>query len=102
MHGHAKPASFHSSPQEAMTAPAEEFLYVACLREGTGVDAPDFLAVVDAEAGSIVRDALAERRRRASPLRLESLLVRVPRARPLALDRARLSLVAVPHRQRRG
>ena len=56
MHGHAKPASFHSSPQEAMTAPAEEFLYVACLREGTGVDAPDFLAVVDAEAGSIVHE----------------------------------------------
>ena len=26
MHGHAKPASFHSSPQEAMKAPAEEFL----------------------------------------------------------------------------
>ena len=29
----------------------EEFLYVACLHEGTGVEEPDFLAVVDAEEG---------------------------------------------------
>jgi selenium-binding protein 1 len=40
--------SFYASPAEAMRAPAEEFLYVACLHEGTGVDKPDFLAVVDA------------------------------------------------------
>ena len=39
-----------------MQAPPEEFLYLACLREGTGVDAPDFLAVVDAEDGSIVHE----------------------------------------------
>ena len=52
MHAHHdKPASFHSSPQEAMQAPPEEFLYLACLHEGTGVEAPDFLAVVDAEDG---------------------------------------------------
>ena len=44
-----KPASFHSSPQEAMQSPAEEFLCLACLHEGTAVGAPDFLAVVDAE-----------------------------------------------------
>ena len=49
--GHDKPASFHGSPQEAMQAPQEEFLYLACLHEGTGVEAPDFLAVVDAEEG---------------------------------------------------
>ena len=42
-----RPASFYSSPREALTAPREEFLYVACLHEGTGVDKPDFLAVVD-------------------------------------------------------
>ena len=36
------PASFFASPQEAMQAAPEEFLYVACLHEGTGVDAPDF------------------------------------------------------------
>ena len=52
MHAHHdKPASFHSSPQEAMQAPPEEFLYLACLHEGTGVEKPDFLAVVDAEEG---------------------------------------------------
>jgi selenium-binding protein 1 len=49
-------SSLHSSPQEAMQAPREEFLYVACLHEGTGVDKPDFLAVVDAEEGRIVHE----------------------------------------------
>ncbi len=44
--------TLHSSPEEAMQAPAEEFLYVACLHEGTGVDAPDFLAVVDTDPAS--------------------------------------------------
>jgi selenium-binding protein 1 len=53
---HVKPASFHRSPEEAMQAPPEEFLYVACLHEGTGVSAPDFLAVVDAEHGRIVHE----------------------------------------------
>jgi len=48
------PASFYGSPAEATRAPAEEFLYVACLHEGTGVDEPDFLAVVDAEEGRVV------------------------------------------------
>ena len=56
MHAHDKPASFHSSPQEALQAPPEEFLYLACLHEGTGVEQPDFLAVVDAEAGRIVHE----------------------------------------------
>ena len=51
-----KPASFYGSPQEALQAPPEEFLYLACLHEGTGVDAPDFLAVVDAEEGRIVHE----------------------------------------------
>ena len=37
----------YASPQEAMKAPREEFLYVACLYEGTGIREPDFLAVVD-------------------------------------------------------
>jgi len=55
-HEHGKPASFYSSPAEAMQAPQEEFLYLACLRVGTGVDAPDFLAVVDAEDGGIVHE----------------------------------------------
>jgi selenium-binding protein 1 len=48
--------SLHSSPQDAIAAPREGFLYVACLHEGTGVRAPDFIAVVDAEDGRIVRE----------------------------------------------
>src|SRR3954468_23414520 len=45
---------FHASPQEAMAGPREEYLYMACTREGTGVDEPDFVAVVDAVTGRIV------------------------------------------------
>jgi methanethiol oxidase len=55
-HEHVRPASFYGSPEEAMQAPREEFLYLTCLHEGTGVDAPDFLAVVDADEGRIVHE----------------------------------------------
>lgn len=55
-HTHDRPESFHGSPQEAMQARPEEFLYLACLHEGTGVKRPDFLAVVDAEDGRIVHE----------------------------------------------
>ena len=41
------PAPFHRSPADAQKAPPEEYLYVAAMRAGTGVEAPDFLAVVD-------------------------------------------------------
>jgi selenium-binding protein 1 len=51
-----KPASFHSSLQDAMQSPPEEFRYLACLHEGTGVGEPDFLAVVDAEEGRTVHE----------------------------------------------
>jgi selenium-binding protein 1 len=53
--GH-RPASFYASPEEALNAPREEFLYVACLHEGTGVDRPDFLAVVDCAESRIVHE----------------------------------------------
>jgi selenium-binding protein 1 len=53
-HQHERPPSFHASPQEALQAAPEEFLYLACLYEGTDVDEPDFIAVVDAESGAIV------------------------------------------------
>src|SRR5215475_4312485 len=49
-------STLHRTPQEAMQAPREELLYLACLHEGTGVDAPDFLAVVDAEHGRVVHE----------------------------------------------
>jgi methanethiol oxidase len=52
----ASDSSFHSSPREAISALAEEFLYVACLHEGTGVRAPDFIAVVDADEGRILHE----------------------------------------------
>jgi selenium-binding protein 1 len=48
--------SFWGSPREAIAAPPEEYLYLACLHEGTGVRAPDFIAVVDAEEGRIVHE----------------------------------------------
>jgi len=50
-----EPVFFHSSRQEAMQAPPEKLLYLACLHEGTSVEAPDFLAVVDAE-GRVVHE----------------------------------------------
>jgi len=37
----------YASPQEALQASPEEFLYVAALHTNTGIDEPDFLAVVD-------------------------------------------------------
>jgi hypothetical protein len=46
----------YASPQEAQNATPEEFLYLACLHEGTGVAAPDFIAVVTRRtAGSSTR-----------------------------------------------
>jgi selenium-binding protein 1 len=46
------PASFHRSPADAQQAPPEQYLYVAATRAGTAADAPDFLAVVDADPQS--------------------------------------------------
>src|SRR3954453_13901792 len=51
-----QPASFYGSPREALQAPPEELLYLACLHDGTGAGQPDFLAVVDAEQGRIVHE----------------------------------------------
>jgi len=48
--------SLYQSPEEAMAAPQEEFLYMACLHTGTGVEKPDFLAVVDAENGEVTHE----------------------------------------------
>ena len=84
--------SFSCLPADALRRRPEEFLYLACLHEGTGVD----------EAGlprrrrrrgraDRARDADAQRRRRAASLRLEPLQLGLPRTRPLAPDRARAS-----------
>lgn len=51
-HETKRPATFYLSPEDARKAPPEELLYVAALRVGTGVEAPDFLAVVDADPES--------------------------------------------------
>jgi methanethiol oxidase len=37
----------YASPQDAARQAPEEFVYVACLYEGTGIEEPDFIAVVD-------------------------------------------------------
>ena len=56
MSSHHVSRSLYASPEEARQAPREEFLYVACPREGTGVDLPGFLAVVDAESGRVLHE----------------------------------------------
>ena len=56
MSSHPASRSLYASPDDARRAPPEEFLYVACPRDGTGVDAPGFLAVVDAETGRVVHE----------------------------------------------
>ena len=44
-HAHEGPG--YASPGEALRQPPEEVAYVACLYEGTGINEPDFIAVVD-------------------------------------------------------
>ena len=44
-HEHSGPG--YASPEAARQQPPEEFVYVSCLYEGTGIERPDFLAVVD-------------------------------------------------------
>ncbi|MDP9189205.1 MAG: selenium-binding family protein [Actinomycetota bacterium] len=51
----------YTSPQEAMRQPPEQFVYVACLYEGTGVEEPDFLAVVDTDPESATYSEVVER-----------------------------------------
>ena len=41
-----------ASPKAAMTGPREKVLFVACTYADTGVDKPDYLAVVDADPAS--------------------------------------------------
>src|SRR5205823_4785759 len=41
-----------ASPKEAMKAPREKLLFVTCTYAATGIDKPDYLAVVDADPAS--------------------------------------------------
>ncbi len=42
----------YASPEEAMRADREKLLYTVCLYTGTGVEAPDYLATIDADPES--------------------------------------------------
>ncbi|EHP70130.1 putative PSP1-like protein [Metallosphaera yellowstonensis MK1] len=44
--------TFYPSSRAAMRAPREDLAYVACLYEGTGLNRPDFMAVVDVDPSS--------------------------------------------------
>ncbi len=46
-HEHNGPG--YASPEVARQQPPEKFVYVAALYEGTGIDRPDFIAVVDVD-----------------------------------------------------
>ena len=47
-----RPRSFHASPAEANPRPLPSDFSTSPAHEGTGVDEPDFIAVVDADPGS--------------------------------------------------
>jgi selenium-binding protein 1 len=46
-HEHTGPG--YASPDVARRQPPERYVYVAALYEGTGIDKPDFIAVVDVD-----------------------------------------------------
>ena len=102
MSAHNTP-SFYASPQEALEGAAGGVPLCRLPARGHGRRRAGLpRRRRRRERADRPRDADAERRRRAPPLRLEPLQLRLPRAGPLAPDRARLPLVADPHRQRRG
>src|SRR3977135_4413487 len=49
---HEHPGPGYASPQAAREQPPEQFVYVAALYEGTGIERPDFIAVVDVDPAS--------------------------------------------------
>ena len=60
-HEHNGPG--YASPAVAREQPAEKFVYVASLYEGTGIDRPDFIAVVDVDpdSGELRSDRASDR-----------------------------------------
>jgi 56kDa selenium binding protein (SBP56) len=58
-HEHGSPG--YASPQVARQQPPEKFVYVAALYEGTGIDRPHFIAVVDVDPGSATYGQIVHR-----------------------------------------
>jgi len=50
--GHLSHGPGYASPQEAMKADPEKVLYSIALYEGTGIEAPDYLATIDVDPTS--------------------------------------------------
>ncbi len=50
--GHEHTGPGYASPQVARSQPPEQFVYVAALYGGTGIDRPDLIAVVDVDPNS--------------------------------------------------
>ena len=51
-HDHQHTGPGYASPQLAAEQPPEQFIYVAGLFEGTGIERPDFIAVIDVDPSS--------------------------------------------------
>ena len=58
-HRHAGPG--YASPQAAREQSPEQFAYVASLYVGTGIDRPDFIAVVDVDRNSATYGEIVHR-----------------------------------------
>jgi len=48
-HDHQHTGPGYASPQIAGQQPPEQLIYVAGLFEGTGIERPDFIAVIDVD-----------------------------------------------------
>ena len=51
----------YATPQLAREQPPEQFAYAATLYEGTGIERPDFIAVVDVDPGSTTYGQIVHR-----------------------------------------
>ena len=103
MHAHSAPASFYGSPAGGPEGASGGVPLPRLPPRGHGRRSPG-LPRRRRRRGRAdpARDADAERRRRAAPLRLEPLQLGLPRPGPLASHPARLPFVADPRGQRRG
>lgn len=51
----------YATPADAMKAPAETIAYVPCIRTGTGVNRPDYLATIDIDPNSASYGSIVDR-----------------------------------------